>query len=66
MDEELKDPFMVAFKGRFENILRWEQLDELRDVLRQDAAGDWHIYAVGEVPPSQPVSSERLKHFCRK
>ena len=63
MDEELKDPFLVAFKGRFENMLRWEQLDELWDVLREDAAGGWHIYAIGETPPSQAVSSERLKTF---
>ncbi len=63
MDEELKDPYMVAFKGRFENMLRWEQLDELWDVLREDAAGGWHIYAVGETPPSQAASSERLKTF---
>jgi len=63
MNTELNDPFMAAFKGRFENILRWEQLDELWEVLRQDAVGDWHIYAVGELPPSQPASRERLKIF---
>jgi hypothetical protein len=63
MDEELKDPFLEAFKVRFENMLRWEQLDELWDVLRRDAAGGWHIYAIGETPPSQAVSSEQLKTF---
>ena len=63
MDKDLKDPFRNAFKGRFESMLRWEQLDRLWDVLREDADGGWHIYAVGEAPPSQPVSGERLQTF---
>jgi len=63
MDKELDDPFLVSFKGRFENILRWEQLDEFWSVLHQDAADDWYIYAIGETPPTQTVSCERLKIF---
>ena len=63
MDQEQKDPFRVAFKGRFESILRWEQLEGLWDALRLDAEGGWHIYAVGETPPTQPVSGELLKTF---
>ena len=63
MDKELKDPFREAFKGRFESILRWEQLDGFWEVLRQDTEGGWHIYAVGETPPSQPASGELLKTF---
>ncbi len=63
MDEEQKDPFRVAFKGRFDSILRWEQLDRLWDVLGQDAEGGWYIYAVGETPPSRPVSGELLRTF---
>jgi hypothetical protein len=58
-----EDPFRVAFRGRFENILRWEQLDAFWDVLAQDAAGGWYIYAVGEPPPEQPVSGELLRKF---
>ena len=63
MDREPKDPFMQAFRGRFENILRWEQLDGLWEALRQDADGGWYIYAIGETPPSQAVSGELLKTF---
>lgn len=58
-----EDPFRVAFRGRFENILRWEQLDAFWQVLERDAGGGWHIYAVGEQPPVQPASAERLKKF---
>lgn len=57
------DPYRSAFKGRFENVLRWEQLDTLWKVLRQDAGGDWHIYAVGEAPPQQPADAALVKNF---
>lgn len=58
-----EDPFRVAFRGRFENILRWEQLDALWEVLASDAGGGWYIYAVGEQPPTQPVAAEQLQKF---
>jgi len=55
--------FRTAFKGRFENVLRWEQLDELWEVLHRDADGDWHIYAVGETPPESPASAQQVRQF---
>jgi hypothetical protein len=61
--EQPAEPFRSAFKGRFENVLRWEQLDALWKVLRRDADGGWHIYAVGEPPPQQPVSAASLHKF---
>jgi len=63
MDREPQDPFRQAFKGRFESILRWEQLEGLWEALRRDAGGGWYIYAIGETPPSQVVSGELLKTF---
>ena len=63
MDEQVSDPFRVAFRGRFENVLRWEQLDALWEVLHADAGSGWYIYAVGEPPPAQPVSGEILQTF---
>jgi hypothetical protein len=62
-EKHTEDPFRVAFRGRFENLLRWEQLDALWEVLAKDAGGGWHIYAVGEQPPSLPSSSELLRKF---
>jgi hypothetical protein len=50
-------------RGRFENVLRWEQLDALWEVLRADADSGWHIYAVGEQPPTQPVSGVAMQTF---
>ena len=63
MTEQPADPFRSAFRGRFENILRWEQLDALWTVLRNDAEDDWYIYAVGDAPPQQTVSATLLYNF---
>jgi hypothetical protein len=61
--EPSTDPFRSAFKGRFENVLRWEQLDTLWTLLGQDADGGWYIYAVGEPPPQQPADAALVKSF---
>ena len=63
MTEPSADPFRLAFRGRFENVLRWEQLDALLEVLGHDAEGGWHIYALGEPPPQQPANANKLKTF---
>ena len=63
MTEQVEDPFRLAFRGRFENVLRWEQLDALWAVLRHDAAGGWYIYAVGETPPQQTADEALLEKF---
>lgn len=63
MTEPPADPFRSAFKGRFENVLRWEQLDALWALLRNDAGGGWHIYALGETPPQQTADAELLNNF---
>ena len=63
MSDQVTEPFRQAFKGRFESVLRWEQLDVFWGVLRKDVAGDWYIYAVGEPPPQQSASAERVRTF---
>ncbi len=55
-------PYFKIFSGAFSGVLRWEQLDELWQRVRQDA-GDWYIYAVGDAPPTSPASSEQLHQF---
>ncbi len=52
-----------TFKGRFVGIMRWHQLDELWARLRNEAADDWYIYAVGEQPPEQTSDSAQLVNF---
>jgi hypothetical protein len=63
MNEQASDAFRAAFKGRFENVLRWQQMDALWDVLAQEADGQWYIYAVGEPPPTEPASADRVRQF---
>ena len=63
MSEQEMEPFRDAFRGRFENVLRWEQLDALWEVLRADDGNGWYIYAVGKQPPAQPVSGAVLQTF---
>lgn len=63
MDKPATDPFTAAFRGRFQSVLRWEQLDSLWEVLRRDAGNGWYLYATGESPPQDPVSGEMLCTF---
>jgi hypothetical protein len=55
-----------SFKGRFVGIMRWHQLDALWATLRNEAANDWYIYAVGEQPPEQTSNSDQLLSFVDK
>ena len=63
MGEQTTSAFRDAFRGRFENVLRWEQLDILWDTLEADAGAGWYIYAVGEQPPLAPASDEQVRRF---
>jgi hypothetical protein len=55
--------YMQAFRGSFTSALRWHQLDALWQVLRDDAAGGWYIYAIGETPPSRPSDRQQVLTF---
>lgn len=55
--------FREAFRGTFSGVLRWHQLDDFWDVLREMAEEDWYIYAVGETPPAAPASGAELRTF---
>lgn len=57
------NPFLTAFNGSFVGILRWPQLDEFWNVLRADAGGGWHVYALGEPPPTAPASAADVARF---
>ena len=63
MNEVATDPFLDAYRGRFTNILRWHQLDELWARLRQRSDAGWYIYAVGEEVPAQPATDTEFNTF---
>ena len=60
------NPFRIAFRGRFTNVLRWHQLTALWDVLRADAENGWYIYAIGTAPPVETASGEQVGKFIEE
>jgi hypothetical protein len=62
-ENPLADPFMLAFRGSFTSALRWHHLDSLWQLVRQDAAGGWYIYAIGEMPPVETADAEQVCRF---
>ncbi len=60
---DLIDPFLNRYRGYFRNLLKWNDLDTLWQVLRSNTEKSWYIYAVGEPPPQQPLDHEQVLHF---
>lgn len=58
-----QDPFFEAIRGYFTSVLRWQQLDELWQVLRDQADAGWYIYAIGEAPPNTTSNAQELNNF---
>lgn len=56
-------PFLAAFRGSFTSALRWPQLDALWERVRERADAGWHLYAIGEPPPTQPAAPEEVLAF---
>jgi len=55
--------YYEAFRGRFSGILKWSQLDQLWQAALAHEADRWFIYAVGDTPPTETASVEKLKLF---
>jgi len=64
--QEQTPPFLKAFRGSFNGILRWPQLDQLWQTVLEQENKQWYIYAVGESPPTQPADREQLQRFIRE
>lgn len=58
-----ENPYFKQFRGSFSGVLRWPQLDELWQYLREDHAHNWYVYVVGETPPVTPVTPPQLVQF---
>ena len=63
MDATVTEDYLSAFRGKFTSVMRWPQLDEFWQTLKQQVDDSWHIYAVGDTPPETPVSKEHLLKF---
>lgn len=66
MTETANHPYYKAFKGEFFGVLKWPQLDELWEAIRMNEPDNWYIYAVGEEPPTQIVTTEELNAFIEE
>jgi len=61
------DAYVNRFKqGRFESLMRWEQLEHFWDNLRPQLDDSWYVYAIGEDAPSQPVSKDQAIKFIEE
>lgn len=57
------EPYIVAFRGRFSSLLRWDDLAVFWDVLRSQADDGWYIYHVGDEVPVNTSSKDQLLKF---
>lgn len=62
-DPPIQNEFLTRFRGPFQGVLRWPQLDDLWDTIRQTPDKQWYVYAVGEAPPSSPSEHDKLVGF---
>jgi len=58
--------FIEQFKGSFKSALRWHDLDQLWESLRQHNQGQWYIYHVGDTPPETTSGKEELTLFINE
>ena len=65
-DQNHIDPYVEAFRGRFNSVMRWEQLNGFWDALRQQLNEQWYVYAVGEEPPVTPCSQIQMNTFINE
>ena len=59
---DFNDNYHKVYKGKFFGVLRWHQLDDLWAIIK-DSDESWYLYAVGEIPPKESVSKEKLNEF---
>lgn len=52
-------PYLQAFRGSFAGVLRWHQLEQLWEQVRQSETA-WYVYAIGEEPPTTPLNGAQL------
>jgi hypothetical protein len=58
-----KNAYLKAYNGKLTGVRKWDDLDDLWDVIRGVAGQGWYVYAIGEEPPSEPISAKNLLQF---
>jgi len=63
-EQQYTDPYVKRFKeGRFESLMRWEQLEKFWQDLRPQIDDSWFVYAIGEAAPDLPKSQDQTLRF---
>ncbi len=62
MNDTIPSPYLLAWRGYFSNLLRWDDLDRFWTTLRA-TEGPWYIYAIGETVPATPADKATLEKF---
>ena len=58
------DPYVKRFKlGRFESLMRWDQLEAFWNNLRPQLDDSWYVYAIGEEAPDTTSSKMQTLKF---
>lgn len=58
--------FLHVFRGGFQGVLRWPQLDQLWATVLNDPHSQWYLYAVGAEPPEQVASPVQVQQFIQE
>lgn len=63
-DLQYSDPYVARFKqGRFESLMRWEQLTSFWETLKPQIDDNWYVYAIGEDAPQTTTEKEQVLKF---
>jgi hypothetical protein len=57
--------FYKHYQGKFINLLRWAQLDEVWEKVSAQPEG-WYIYFVNDTVPTVPVTANQLTRFIEE
>ncbi len=56
-----ENAFVRRYMGGFTGILRWPQLDQLWQWLREHHHNQWYLYQTDQAAPDEPESTETLE-----
>ncbi len=65
-NEQEKSEFLSSFNGKLYGVLRWDQLDELWQTVKNGNEQGWYIYAVGELLPSHKITGESVNSYVEE
>ena len=60
-----QNDFKSVYSGKFFGVLRWAQLDDLWQAVRDNSEG-WYLYAVGDNAPVEPSGKQETENFIKE